>query len=538
MTPRPAPTSTGVATIIATVTPTATPVPEPDGPALTTHLYALESESIVLEGFDGSGGAIESVGDDLLVATPKGRLALVAPDGAVEYLDALVPMNYAALQSSQMSESTDFDPYPFRVADILLQEVEDGYTLFVTHHHFGAECVGLRLSATTLIRDGQQWTVGPDWRTVFDAEPCWEKPNGWQNSGGKMLTDGAEHLLVTIGNHAYGQRPIPDNLHIGKFVRIAIATGEAEILATGIRNSQGLARDADGSLWATDHGPLGGDELNLLREGGDYGWPHASYGIGYGDGAGGKSLRLVKDADIGRHDGFERPAFAWVPAPAVTAIAINDARHFPRWHDDLLIVSLKAASLFRIRRHGTHIQYVEPIEVGYRIRDITLMPDGRIALLQDSNWVHFLSRSDRYCDEESRNRRNVYALSCDSIAESPTPPPTPAPTSDAPDAANPAADTTAGQQLFSQQCSVCHSLDAEQHGPGPHLVGIIGRAPGAVSGYNFSAALRSLDIPWTQDDIIQYLTNPEQFAPGTSMSSTGATETEARAIADYLNSLQ
>ncbi len=389
-----------------TLTPTATPTPE----ALTTHLYALESDYVMLEDFDGRGGAIESMGDDLLVVTPKGRFALVFQDGTVEYLDGSVPMNYTGLKSSPMSEEPDFDSLAFRVADILLEEIAGGYTLFVTHHHFAGGCVWLRLSSTTMVRDGQRVAVLPDWRTIFDAEPCSEQPDGWQNAGGRMLTDGEEHLLVTIGNQAHGQRPVPSDLHIGKFVRIEIETGEAEVLATGIRNSQGLARDAEGNLWATDHGPQGGDELNLLREGADYGWPLASYGVGDG----GVALRLIEDEDTGRHDGFARPAFAWVPSPVLSAIAVNDKKRFPLWRDDLLIASLHGQSLFRVRRHGTEVQYVERIEVGDRIRDLTFMPDGRIALLSDGSQVTFLSRSPRYCDEESRNRRDIYSVDCES----------------------------------------------------------------------------------------------------------------------------
>ena len=187
--------------------------------------------------------------------------------------------------------------------------------------------------------------------------------------------------------------------------------------AAGIRNAQGPARDAQGNLWATDHGPQGGDELNLLREGADYGRPQASYGVGYD----GVALRLVEDEDIGRHDGFARPAFAWVPSPAVSAVAVNDERRFPLWKDDLLVASPAAGELIRVRRHGTEAQYAEKIELGYRIRDLTFMPDGRIALLRDGEWVYFLSRSLRYCDEESRNRRDVYSVNCESVAASPTP---------------------------------------------------------------------------------------------------------------------
>ncbi len=506
----------------------ATAVPK-ESPVLTTHLYEFESESVRLESFDGSGGAIESVGDDLLVVTPKGRFALISPGGTVEYLDGSVPMNYTGLESSLISLKPDFDPHPFRAADILLKEIEAGYTLFVTHHYFTGECVRFRLSSTTLVREGQRLTLLPDWRTIFDAEPCLEQPSGWQNSGGKMLTDGREHLLVTVGNHTYGQRPIPSNLHIGKLVRIEIETGESEILATGIRNSQGLARDAQGNLWATDHGPQGGDELNLLREGADYGWPQASYGVGYG----GVSLRLVEDEDTGRHDGFERPAFSWISSTAVSAVAVNDERRLPLWKDDLLVASLVAGSLLRVRRHGTDVQYVEKIEVGYRIRDIALMPDGRIALLRDGGWVYFLSRSTRHCHEEARNRRDVYSINCESIAASPPPDSGTA----APSANDLGRDTAAGARLFGLQCSVCHNQNAERHGDGPHLVGVIGRQAGEVSGFDFSEGLRSLDVVWTRYSITRFLTAPQQFAPGTSMSSPGIGEEEARAIANYLDSL-
>ncbi len=528
------------ATPIPTATPTPTPTPAlPEvEPALTTHLYALESESVSLESFDGYGGAIESLGDDLLVVTTKGRFALVARDGTVEYLDGSVPMNYAALLSSPMSEQPDFDPYPFRAADLLLKETEEGYILFVTHHYFTGECVRFRLSSTTIRRDAAGVTVSPDWRAIFDAEPCREHFFGWENAGGKLLADGKEHLLVTIGNHTYGQRLIPADLHIGKLVRIEIATGAAEIVATGIRNSQGLARDGAGNVWVTDHGPKGGDELNLLEPGANYGWPLASYGTGYG----GVGLWLVEEEAAGQHGGFARPAFAWVPGPAgygpaVSALAVNDGRQFPLWKDDLLVGSLAAQSLYRVRRHGTVVQYVEQIELGYRIRDLTFMADGRIALLSDGGAVHFLSRSARYCTEEARERREVYSFNCASFAPAPTPDAsgggdlgTAIPS--APGA--PVTDPAAGARLFGAQCSVCHDLNAAQHGAGPHLVGVIGRRAGQVEGYQFSPALSSLGVVWTPARLAVFLVDPAHFAPGTTMASTGATAAEARAIADYL----
>ena len=661
----------------ATVPPVTTATPKRY--ASTTHLYALKRESVRLESFAATGGAIESMGDNLLVVTPKGRFALVFPDGTAEYLDGNVPMNETSLEEYEDYDNPGFKPDRFRTADILLKELGEGrYELFATHHYFTGECIRFRLSSTTILRDEESVTVLPDWRTIFDAEPC--LPLLWfggHQAGGKMLTDGAGHLLVTIGDHLlddWRARPTfePD-IHLGKLVRIAIETGEVETLAIGFRNSQGLVRDAEGNLWVPDHGAEGGDELNLLERGGNYGWPLVSYGVEYG----GEVPPTMEDKEVGRHDGFVRPVFSWVPSPAVSAIAVNDERRFPLWKDDLLVASLAAQALFRVRRHGTDVQYVERIELGYRIRDITFMPDGRIALLSDGALVNFLSRSPMYCDEEARNRRDVYSVNCEAIVEryretwrtATAGKPTisayfdvhlkentltyvkepcaladtkakfslhliPADVNDLPDyrqqygfdnldfdfdqngaifgrrcmttvalpeydiahirtgqgdvwsgaaapsdkgdpgidtaaapsdkgdpgidtaaapsdkgdpgidiaaapsdKGDPGMDTAAGKQLFDLHCSACHYLNVERHDAGPHLVGIIGRRASEVGGYRFSDAFDLLDVVWTRNSITRFLTDPQQFAPGTSMMPSGIDEAEARVIADYIISL-
>ena len=195
-----------------------------------------------------------------------------------------------------------------------------------------------------------------------------------------MLTDGDEHLLVTVGGFNTLQEQSMDT-HFGKLLRINIDTGSAEIVASGLRNAQGLARDRDGNLWETEQGPQGGDELNLIESGRDYGWPSVSYGVDYG-GRGGRTFGQSVER-LGRHDGFSRPAFAWVPSIATTSIAVNDERFFPLWKDDLLIGSLRYTSLFRVRRHGAQVSYVERIRgvLVKRIRDIAQLADGRVALL-------------------------------------------------------------------------------------------------------------------------------------------------------------
>ena len=365
-----------------------------------THLYALESGSAPVPSKAGDGGAIAPLCNDLIVAAPWDAISSVDPSGRTRRHDSAVPMGFEGSEPGPGEH--------LRVADILLlRRSGERYELFATHHYFAGDCVRFRMSSTTVLREDGAVSVSPSWRTIFDAEPCLP-PNGsdWAQAGGRMLADGRGRVLVAVGSHGLAGRVREPGAHIGKLLRVDVETGEAETLAIGLRNPQGLARDEDGRLWWTEHGPQGGDELNLLRPGGDYGWSLATYGVGYG----GVTIAPAPDA-TGMHDGFARPAFAWVPSIGVSALAVNDARWLPLWKDDLLVGSLVGESIFRVRRDGADVQYVERIPLGFRMRDMAWMPDGRLALLDDAGRAVFL-RAARRCDVESRRQRSVYAIGC------------------------------------------------------------------------------------------------------------------------------
>ena len=508
--------------------------PEEAGkPAIETLLYALDTMEVELEEFVSLGGALESLGDYLLAATPRGRLALIQPQGEVVYLDTNVPMNQAGLEAHAFSETPDATSV--RVTDILLQEQAPGhYTLFAAHHYFTDTCIRFRLSATTLQHAAGSVTVLPSWHTLFDAEPCmpFEAPSDrwWfalHQAGGKMVMDGPDHLLLMIGDHGFSHGPD----HLGKLVRIEIATGAADVLTRGHRNAQGLVRDAQGHLWATEHGPQGGDELNLLVPGGHYGWPFVTYGIGYF----GEVYPDIEYDQVGRHDGFVRPVFAWVPSIAPSSIAVNDPMLAPLWRDDLIVASLKNQSLYRIRRHGVQIQYVEQIEIGRRVRDIHIMSDGRLALLLDEHRVLFLRRSHYYCDAESQEQRKVYAVDCpatnDAVTGADAVDVAPLETQDTGSAR---VSTPSGEQLFGMYCGACHSLNAVMYEAGPHLVDVVGRRAGTIDGFRFSSAFRALDHVWTRDSLEQFLADPEWFVPGTSMATSELAAGEVRALVDFI----
>ena len=364
---------------------------------MLTHLHILGTLSVRVEWDEARGGAIEALCDGALVVTPWGRMAFARPDGSMETVEGQVPMNL------ERRRSQNLDSEAFRVADILLKQRSEGvWELFATHHYFTGDCVRFRLSSTTLLLEDGRLSASPSWRTLFDAEPCLQEAA--DAAGGRMLTDGPDHLLIVTGSHHLLEL---SESHLGKLVRVSIETGDAEILALGLRNPQGFARDADGALWATDHGPIGGDELNLLEPGLDYGWPSVSYGVRN------SSRDLFGDEETaGEHSGFALPVFSWVPSVPVSTLIVNDERWFPLWKDDLLIGVLGGESygqsILRVRRVGDKVQYVERIALGYRVRDLTQLADGGVAALDDDGRVHFLAM---YCNDYLI-RLPVYDVGC------------------------------------------------------------------------------------------------------------------------------
>lgn len=413
----------GLAAAIAIAAPTS-------GRAKASHLHLLELEEVALEWTPTKGGAIDRAGRDLVVVQGDGTMVVIHRDRSVAYLDEVVPMRRGAYMEHDLFE----DPHRrhnFRVADMLLRPHAPGeWTMFVSHHWFAGDCIRFRVSRTRLRRgaDGAYALAAP-WTALFDAEPCLAKEFSGLQAGGRMLADGDGSLLVVIGDHGRDgwstsdengylpALPQAEDSHMGKLVRLDAETGEAEILAVGLRNPQGLARDADGAVWATGHGPNGGDELNLLEPGSNYGWPLVTLGRLYDvETFGGGAPPGADPGTVGLHDGFAPPVFSWVPSIGVSAVVANDARHFPLWHDDLLVASLDERSLFRVRRDGGRVQYVERIELGYRLRDIALRADGGLALLAEPHRVLFLTRSDDWCVESAHRIGHAWAVHCDDEA--------------------------------------------------------------------------------------------------------------------------
>ena len=163
-----------------------------------------------------------------------------------------------------------------------------------------------------------------------------------------------------------GKNP-PDN----PFVTRPGAVGS--IWALGVRNPQGLARDPrDGSLWETEHGPRGGDELNHIERGKNYGWPIATHGMNY-DG--------TPIAEKPEAPGMEAPIVNWTPSIATSEIEFYTGDKFPRWRNQLFLGSLGAQKFLRLVIDGGRVTHTEEIFKNHgRVRDIKTGPDGFVYL--------------------------------------------------------------------------------------------------------------------------------------------------------------
>jgi len=148
----------------------------------------------------------------------------------------------------------------------------------------------------------------------------------------------------------------------------------AQVWTLGHRNLLGLAFDAGGRLWEVEMGPMGGDELNLIQRGRNYGWPRASNGSNY-DGS-----------DIPDHrpgDGFEPPKVWWNPSISPASLIIYSGAMFPAWRGDAIIGALSGEALIRVHLDGETAQKADQWPMGARIREVEQAPDGAIWLLQD-----------------------------------------------------------------------------------------------------------------------------------------------------------
>ena len=248
-------------------------------------------------------------------------------------------------------------------------------------------------SGTAVARGRLSGNTLQDVSVIFRQLP---KVSGNGHYGSRFVFRADKTLFVTLGERQKGSPAQDLASHLGKVVRInrdgSVPAGNPklgagarpEIWSYGHRNPQGAAlHPTTGELWELEHGPQGGDEINIARAGANHGWPVRSYGCNYGD-------RVSDTCRIGggtHAPDYVEPLTYWVPISiAPSGLAFYTGSMFPEWQGNLFLGSLAGQALWRVVLNGDKVVSREPLfaSLGERIRNVTQGPDGALYLLTDS----------------------------------------------------------------------------------------------------------------------------------------------------------
>ncbi|MBX3661847.1 MAG: PQQ-dependent sugar dehydrogenase [Burkholderiales bacterium] len=241
---------------------------------------------------------------------------------------------------------------------------------------------------TALARGKLQGSRMTEVQVLFSMEP---KTRAGHHFGSRIVFDGKGHVYLTLGDR--GDMPRAQKLddHAGSVIRlhddgrvpkdnpfVGRAGAKPEKFTLGNRNMQGAAlHPQTGELWTHEHGPQGGDEINVMRSGRNYGWPVITYGVNYGIG--------TRIGEGSAKPGMEQPLHVWVPSIAPSGMAFYTGDKFPNWKGNLLIGALRDEMLVRLELNGEKVVREERMikdQIG-RIRDVRVGPDGFVYLLTD-----------------------------------------------------------------------------------------------------------------------------------------------------------
>lgn len=337
----------------------------------SVHRFRVEN---VAEGLDHPWGVEKLPDGSFLITERSGRLLHVSADGAKKTPVSGVPPVFAQGQGGLLDVTLHPD------------YADNGWIYLAFSKPIGS---GALTSVVRAKLDGDRLA---DLEAVFDP-PAEEATARNHHFGSRIVFDGRGFMFFSLGDR--GGPTTPDNLAqslgsvTGKIHRLHddgrvpednpfVGTPNAapSVWAYGVRNPQGLVYDtAAGRLWETEHGPRGGDELNIILKGANYGWPLASHGINY-DGS--------KITDKTSLPGAEDPVVQWTPVIAASGLELYKGTKFPRWRGNLFAGGLAGQKLVRLQLNGTAVTRQEDLlENTGRIRDVRAFDDGFLYVLYD-----------------------------------------------------------------------------------------------------------------------------------------------------------
>jgi glucose/arabinose dehydrogenase len=345
-----------------------TPIPQ----RITTKDYVLKIEKIVVEGLETPWG-IEFIDQHKALITEKG--------GNIKWLinGKLDPQSIQGVPLAHTQSSTG------GYMDIALDPKfsRNGW-VYIGYSHTNTNKLDKGAPAMTKVIRGRikdhQWI---DEQTLFEVPDSLMVVNG-DRWGCRFLFDKKGYLYFTIGDMGKAMDSQDVSRATGKVFRIypdgsipednpfiKVPHALPAIFTIGNRNVQGLAQHPlTGEIWATEHGPRGGDELNILRKGANYGWPLITYGVNY-DG------KIISNKD--RQEGMEQPVIQWTPSIAVCPAEFCISPLFPKWKNNLMVGALAYEQLERLIIEKDQVVGKEMIIKGFgRVRDIKISPEGAL----------------------------------------------------------------------------------------------------------------------------------------------------------------
>ena len=350
---------------------------------ITSHAKATE----IIEQFQSEKERFDLVllADDLdhpwgMAFLPDGRLLITERDGLLKVYHKgktteLALPNFPEIYTRGQGGLLDITPHP---------NFEENHFIYFTYSHDLS-----RGSTTGLVRAKLDKNRISQIKTLLVAKT---DSTTSKHYGSRIRFDAKGFIYMTVGDRGQRHNAQRLDIHAGKVLRLTdegqAATGNPflenskalpEIYSYGHRNPQGLAMHPEtGQMWLSEHGPRGGDEINLVRSGVNYGWPVITYGKEYIGGSIGEGTH---------HPNMAQPIHQWTPSIAPSGISFYNGDAFPAWKGNLFTTALKFELLVRQELDGNKIVHEERLieeEVG-RIRAVTQGPDGLLYLLTDEN---------------------------------------------------------------------------------------------------------------------------------------------------------
>jgi glucose/arabinose dehydrogenase len=341
-------------------------------------ITTIATENLQVVGSNGVRGAAAAVLDDNKLLLGGGQ------KGSHLYLFDLSTKSDQLL-GRVIPASERLNDARFAITDIaVLSKSSTSANLLISYPSYrkNGNCVVVKLDAYKLTLGSKpSITKGKNW---FTSKPC-VPISAVQHAAGRLAVIDEKTTYLTVGDLGFskiGSKSARGDLG-GVF---KIGASKVEKISTGHRNQQGIELIGN-DLYISEHGPRGGDELNLIKKGADYGWPTVTYGQAYSSGD------YVRPTRSGTHDGFQLPLYNWVPSVAPTElVALPAAGKWGSWSSQLVMGTLKEQALIFIQLSSKDkVGQVASVDVSDRIRDLELLPDGRLVATTDSGNLLLIS---------------------------------------------------------------------------------------------------------------------------------------------------